>query len=372
MKPVVARIEDLIKAHPDMDELKELLADVKRNSTNELMVEWMNNLPLPMWIHDKEYCILSVNEAAVQNYGYSREEFTTLSLYDLRPEEHREKLDAHLKKNRQDFSGSRWTHRRKDGSQFDVEIMSSRFPPAGEGARLILARDLTAQLTYERRMRELGAANTTGLVAAYVFHDVANLIMGGQLSLQALRKQLSEQQHQTLADRSLAAYAEARHILHAAIGKEERFSPKPVNINELIERSRYVLDTILRSENHAEYHVETELNARQRAYVDPLLFGRMTANLAKNACEAMSTGGVLRIVTGDDEEYVRISVQDTGKGMTDEERTNLFRHYHTTKMHGTGLGLPSVLEIVKLHQGRIEVDSKPGQGTRFDVYLPAA
>ncbi|GFZ93297.1 response regulator [Dyella caseinilytica] len=108
-------------------------------------------------------------------------------------------------------------------------------------------------------------------------------------------------------------------------------------------------------------------------------------NLCLNAMQAMPNGGVLRVVTSkvrleedffvEHEEaqagdYVRLSVTDTGQGMTDEVRRRLFEPFFTTKEGGTGLGLLSCRRIVYSHGGAMRVDSIPDEGTCFDLYIP--
>jgi CheY-like chemotaxis protein/anti-sigma regulatory factor (Ser/Thr protein kinase) len=93
-------------------------------------------------------------------------------------------------------------------------------------------------------------------------------------------------------------------------------------------------------------------------------------NLCLNAIQAMPTGGTLTLSARPVEEGVCIVVADQGIGMDAKTRSQLFTPFFTTKTEGTGLGLMSCLRIVEQYQGRIEVDSTPGEGTTFSVVLP--
>jgi two-component system, NtrC family, nitrogen regulation sensor histidine kinase NtrY len=100
------------------------------------------------------------------------------------------------------------------------------------------------------------------------------------------------------------------------------------------------------------------------------LLARALGNLLSNALDALDGTGKLTLRTARHGGGVRIDVEDTGPGLSDEQRTRLFTPYYTTKRGGTGLGLAIVQGIVSDHGGRVEVASAPGQGTAFTLFLP--
>ena len=106
---------------------------------------------------------------------------------------------------------------------------------------------------------------------------------------------------------------------------------------------------------------------------DPGMLGQALLNLAINACQAMSTGGTLRIsCRADDRRRVILDVEDTGVGIPPEHLSRIFDLYFTTKKEGSGIGLSMVYRIVQLHDGEVEVQSTPGHGTRFRLMFPQA
>ncbi len=110
------------------------------------------NNPHPMWIFDSETNrFLSVNDAAVQNYGYTREEFLSMTIFDIRPESERKKLIAELEAP-QLLNKNVWQHRRKDGSLFDVEITAHRVTFLGKPARFVLTMDITEREELNRNL----------------------------------------------------------------------------------------------------------------------------------------------------------------------------------------------------------------------------
>ena len=93
-------------------------------------------------------------------------------------------------------------------------------------------------------------------------------------------------------------------------------------------------------------------------------------NLLLNAIQACEEKGSVKVEFGQDNESVWTAVTDTGRGISPETLPNIFRPFFTTKGNGTGLGLPLAKRIVEDHNGRIEVESWPGKGSRFVVCLP--
>jgi signal transduction histidine kinase len=92
-------------------------------------------------------------------------------------------------------------------------------------------------------------------------------------------------------------------------------------------------------------------------------------NLIGNAVEVMEDGGTLSIGTSCDEEYAKIAISDTGPGMSKEMVDKIFTPFFTTKARGTGLGLAVVKKVIDKHKGKVNVKSKPGKGTTFEIYL---
>lgn len=106
------------------------------------------------------------------------------------------------------------------------------------------------------------------------------------------------------------------------------------------------------------------------AALDPAQIKQALLNLVKNAMQAMTRGGVLTLQTGEGSDGVWVSVADTGPGIPQEQVSNLFQPFYTTKKKGTGLGLMIVQRIVRAHGGRIDLESHPGRGTTFRIWLP--
>ena len=169
-----------------------------------------------------------------------------------------------------------------------------------------------------------------------------------------------------------------------AFSRKQPISTKPVNVNEIIKQSEFLLSKLIR-EDIALKTVLTREDTTVMADVGQI--EQVLMNLATNARDAMPNGGNLTIHTDimemDDAfinlhgygimgKYVYIAVTDTGTGMDENTKLRVFEPFFTTKDvgKGTGLGLSSVYGIVKQHNGYITVDSEPGKGATFNIYLP--
>ena len=143
---------------------------------------------------------------------------------------------------------------------------------------------------------------------------------------------------------------------------------KIASLNDVVERTAALLKPELENRGIgvkiklARQLTETPIDASQMQQV--------LVNLIKNASQAMTTGGTLTLQTGEGEDGVWVSVADTGFGIPREQISHIFEPFYTTKKRGTGLGLMIVQRIVRLHGGRIEVDSRVGSGTVFRIWLP--
>jgi PAS domain S-box-containing protein len=143
---------------------------------------------------------------------------------------------------------------------------------------------------------------------------------------------------------------------------------KIASLNEVVEKT---LDLLQPEIENRGIVVKTRLAHNLTAIpLDATQLQQVLVNLTKNAAQAMTTGGVLTLQTGENSEGVWVSVADTGGGIPQEQLNRIFEPFYTTKKKGTGLGLMIVQRIVRAHNGRIEVESNVGKGTTFRVWLP--
>ncbi len=238
----------------------------------------------------------------------------------------------------------------------------------------------------EDRLLQSQKLESIGRLAGGVAHDFNNLLTSifGLIAVAQRELPADSLAHEYLALLQLAAEGGAnltKQLLTFA--RRQMIEPQLVDLNALVLETCTLLERVL-GEN---IEVTTELAAGALAVkVDPSQISQLLLNLALNARDAMQGGGRLTFRSGAARidlphardlgagRYATLSIQDTGEGLSEEAREHLFEPFFTTKAFGkgTGLGLAMCYGIVKQNGGHIAVDSQPGSGTTFTIYLPEA
>ncbi len=275
--------------------------------------------------------------------------------------------------------------RRVAAGDLDIDVSVRSVDEVGELARAFNAMTVELQASRDRLLQAERVAAWREM-ARRLAHELKNPLFPIQLSIETLQRAFTAERARGGADGEAARVFRSlfpestRTILQeiAALRKTiDEFSelarmppprPRRGSINQTVER---VL-ALYRAQKGA-VQIEARLAAElPLLWFDPDLMGRAIGNLVKNALEAMPDGGILRVTTapGSATGSVQIAVEDSGPGLTPEQRSRLFTPYYTTKKAGTGLGLAIVQGIVSDHGGRIRVENGPERGTRFTIVLP--
>jgi PAS domain S-box-containing protein len=328
--------------------------------------------PLPGWVFDVEtLAFLEVNQEAVRHYGYSREEFLSMTLRDLRPAEEMPRLQESLKSLPPGLARPGvWTHRKKDGSLIRVEVFNYAVTFHEHPARLALINDVTERQEREEMLRETSRLSALTESAAILAHEIANPLNGIFTILQIL---LEESEIQDVKSRGLLQDASKEIKRLSELLQEFRILARPEDINREPIALPELINDVLATETpeYLQRRIRVEHEAAPGCpsiSADGPKLKQVLLNLFRNAVEAMPDGGFLKIRTYCSARQVYIEITDTGMGIP--EGTDIFAPFATTKAEGTGLGLTIVKKIVSAHGGM--VTHKPGavQGTTFTVSLP--
>ncbi|MFH1085649.1 MAG: ATP-binding protein, partial [Chloroflexota bacterium] len=238
----------------------------------------------------------------------------------------------------------------------------------------------------EAQLRQAQKMETLGIIAGGVAHSFNNLLMVilGNTELALADMEPSDPRRGRLVAVRRAGERGAQLTQQLlAFSRRRAVEPGVLELDAEVAAVAELIRPILGGD--VELHVS--LGSTKPVWADAGAIDQALMNLALNARDAMPRGGTLRIqtaqVTADEDwfrrhpharavEYVCLTVADSGTGMDEHTREHLFEPFFTTKEvgKGTGLGLSVVYGIVQQHKGFIEVDTKLGEGTRFDIYLP--
>ena len=292
----------------------------------------------------------------------------------------------------------RMINRRRDGSLYTEEATIS--PVRNAAGRVVsyvaIKRDISEQLRdaedkarLAEQLRQAQRVEAVGRLAGGVAHDFNNMlgvILGyGQIILNELNPQdpLCESVKEIISAGERSANL-TRQLL--AFSRRQTLRPVALDLNAVIRDVQGLLRRLIGEDVRIDLQLAEGLAA---VMADPGQIEQVIMNLAVNARDAMPRGGTLTVETAPVEwpagpspaaegpapgTYVMLALTDTGTGMDRETMAHIFEPFFTTKEagKGTGLGLATVYGIVKQSGGGILVDSEPGQGTRFRIFLPTA
>ncbi|HSV44864.1 MAG TPA: PAS domain S-box protein [Ramlibacter sp.] len=351
--------------------------------------------PHPMWVYDVQtLAFLTVNDAAVAHYGYSREEFLRMSIADIRPPQEVESLMRVLEHTQTLSQPRPWLHRRKDGSCIDVEISSHVLDYGGRRARMVLALDITLRLRAEEALRQVNETleRRVGERTAELKltnRELESFSYSVSHDLRAPLQVIDGFGRALLAHHAHALDAQARHYL-------ERIRDNTRQMGELIDAllslarvTRVELRTeridlsalaVLAIERlrqrWPERQVEVEIEPGLASRGDPRLLAALLDNLIENAWKFTSRNAQARIRVGRkaaSKGEVVFFVEDNGAGFDMSYVDKLFKAFqrlHSVgEFEGTGIGLATVHRIVARHGGRVWAESSPGRGAVFHFIL---
>ena len=336
--------------------------------------------------------LLQVNRVMTEMLGYDPEAAPELLLLDFpvifAPEGSFETFRRKLVEGERGVSTDcAWV--RRDGSRIQVRVTGRLVgEPGRPGAYLdVFAEDVTEMRRLEAELADAQRMQAIGQLAGGVAHDFNNLltVIGGHVEL--LLCELSDPETRERLDEVKAATGKAADLTRQllAFGRRQVLRSRIVNLNKVIAKLMGMLRRVIKA--NVELRFEPG-DAPATVNADPNEIERVLLNLAINAQDAMPVGGALTIETSNVEidettvgrdlprsgEYVQILVRDTGIGMDRETKARAFEPFFTTKhaSEGSGLGLAVVYGVIRQSGGHISLESEPGAGTVFRIYLPRA
>ncbi len=387
----------IVGSAEDVTEQRELESRVRHSEESYRTL--FQAAPYAIIVKDSDtHRLIAVNDAAVNQYGWSREEMLTMTMSDFYATDDLPVAAVHQRS----YSSAETSlldnlrHRKKDGTFIDVEMAVRLLEYDGRPATLAVISDVSdrvrgerARAATEEQLRASQRLDVVGKLTGGVAHDFNNILMVIMANVDAVLDvpDVSPETRQSI-ERIGGAAERATQLTRQllAFSRKQTLRPERINLNDLVVATGSLLRRTLGE------HIEINSLLADELWETNTDRGQVEAaviNLCLNARDAMPDGGRLFIRTRNialDEDYavlnpearpgdyVALSVTDTGTGMTQEVLSRAFEPFFTTKEvgKGTGLGLSMVYGFAKQSKGHVGIYSELGHGTVVTLYLPRA
>ena len=342
---------------------------------------------------------LEFNDLACSQLGYSREELSGLSLLDCQIDERKNDLKDFFSKpettHQGDFEAS---FRTKSGEILECQVIVRTLLWNGKSAFQCVIRDVTKlkrdfreRQKLEARLQQLQKFESLGKLAGGIAHDLNNILTGilGYTDLAIMRlpqNSLAKDDIQRIISSARKATNLGKQML--AFSGKGRFFGQAINLSDLVKQTATLINGVVSKDCEVRFELEMEIPAVDGDYPQ---ISQAILNLVTNCSEAIGgVHGVITVRTGlmtcdrelldeghsslnlPEGKYAFIEVADNGSGMPPEVRALIFDPFFSTKFAGRGLGLSTVLGIMRGHRGTIKVASELGGGTSISLFFPVS
>ncbi|GAB4340855.1 MAG: hypothetical protein Kow0089_14850 [Desulfobulbaceae bacterium] len=331
---------------------------------------------------DERGRVSDVNPALSAMTGYSRKELTSLHFEELIETGFQPARKSILDRVRQlGAVTAQVSLKKKNGGTVPAEISATFAELDNKANYFCFVRDITERKKMEEELLKGQKLESLGVLAGGIAHDFNNLLTGiiGYVDLAMKTVGPGETIHSWLESAKKAS-VRAQNLTQQLLTFSRGGEPvrKPLGVRELIEEATGFVLSGSNVKCEFRYGEELWLINADRGQI-----GQVIQNIILNAAQAMPSGGQVTVsaentMVGEDDHlplppgrYVKISFVDQGPGISKKDLARIFDPYFSTKTGGSGLGLTICHSIVSKHRGAITVDSVPGSGTTFAVYLPA-
>jgi len=226
---------------------------------------------------------------------------------------------------------------------------------------------------FEERFVKANKLSAIGELASSIAHEIKNPL----ISIQGFARRIGATKDRDKVEKYAEFIEQEADRLSQVLTKLLGFSRMDEPKKDLLDMNEIVDDTVMFMEHHLTRFKNVEISVEKKpdlpmVYVDKIHVQQTVVNIIMNAAQAMPEGGRIRIKTGLNDQYVFIAISDTGVGIKEENLDRIFEPFFTTKEkeQGTGLGLSLCKRLIEANAGKIEVQSKIGQGTTFTIMIP--
>lgn len=324
--------------------------------------------------------ILQVNQAAATMHGYSVQELLAMNIQDLLTPDSALGLPVRIER----ILAGQWVraevnHRRKDGSEFPVEIGAGLFDAGNHKWILAIDRDISERKLAEEALQRAQQIRISGELATGIAHEIKNPLAGIKLTIQMLlgEKCLSTD-NRVVITKMIAEIKRIEYLMKGLLKFAKPPQPQlaATDVNAVLESvtSLVLCDRECLREGPQAIRVVKDLAERlPEILADPMQLQQVFVNLLLNAVEAMPEGGVITLRTAFDRvlRMVQIDITDTGPGIDSSVMSQIFTPFFTTKPRGTGLGLAITKRLIEEQGGNIRIENNVERGATVKISLPS-
>ncbi|MCW4030626.1 MAG: PAS domain S-box protein [Candidatus Bathyarchaeota archaeon] len=349
---------------------KQKSVEAALRSSEERYRLYVESSPVAFFVIDSEQKYIQVNDAASRLLGYTKEELLKMTIFDVTFKEDIPLAEDQYKELMQNGKSIReFRLKKKDGQPVYIILNTILL---SDGKAMAFCENITERKNLEKHLHDNERLATIGQTASMVGHDIRN-------PLQAIIGDLF------LIENTIKAHptCPSKDFVESLEGINENIFYINKIVSDLQDYTRTIKATL--AEVDVRSLIFTALEGRKipegiqlqvdvknglRLITDVTYFKRIISNLVGNAIQAMPNGGKVTITAAQNKDSVAITVADTGVGIKDEDKVNLFKPLFTTKAKGQGLGLAVVKRFVDALNGSIALDTEVGRGTKFTISLP--
>jgi PAS domain S-box-containing protein len=320
--------------------------------------------------------IEAFNPAAERLFGYGEHEVIGRNVTTLMPSPYHEEHDAYLARYLETGvqkiigSGREVTGLRRDGTTFPFHLSVGEMTVGVERKFTGIIHDLSARVRIEEQLREHTALARLGEMAAVIAHEVKNPLAGVRGAIQIIGTRLPKESKDAAIIKEIVTRIDALNGLMQDLllfARPPQPKPAPVDLEALV-----VMTADLLSGDPARQEIEVTVGGSAPPIeADADLLKIVFENLLVNGAQAMQGRGTIRVSLSAMDDTCQIAFSDSGPGIPFELREKIFTPFFTTKVRGSGLGLPTAKRLIEAHRGQISVACPPGGGTTVTIRLPA-
>ena len=387
-----AKIESINLLHK-LDTLNKTLAEKvnlqakEHIKTSALLTSLIDSIPDLIFYKNSESVYLGCNNAFCKFIGRSKDQiigFTDYDLFDRELADFFREKDRQVLEKRLPVRHDEWVTS-PDGSKVLLDTLKTPYyGPENEILGLIgVSRDITEKMKIEEALSKAKKIESIGVLAGGIAHDFNNILAAilGNINLALFDEDIKGRTKELLLEAEKASFR-AKDLTQQLLTFSKGGNPvkETTSLETIIKESA---SFVLHGNKVAcEYTIPEHL---WLADIDKGQISQVIQNMVINASHAMPEGGIIKIlcenVSSFDKyifsadkggKYIKISIQDSGVGIPEKLLDRIFDPYFSTKQDGSGLGLAICQSIISKHNGYIFVESVPGEGTTFTIYLPAS